>query len=55
MALGNLNQQIGEFDAALENYKIINKLNPQTPLLIKLLAQFTNMKMLMTSFFINEK
>ena len=28
MALGNLNQQIGEFDAALENYKIINKLNP---------------------------
>ena len=29
MALGNLNQQIGEFDAALENYKIVNKLNPQ--------------------------
>ena len=29
MALGKLNQQIGEFDAALENYKIVNKLNPQ--------------------------
>ena len=29
MALGNLNQQMGKFDAALENYRIINKLNPQ--------------------------
>ena len=28
MSLGNLHQQIGEFDAALENYKIINKINP---------------------------
>ena len=28
MSLGNLNQQIGDFDAALENYKIINKINP---------------------------
>ena len=28
MALGNLNQQIGKFDEALENYQIINKINP---------------------------
>jgi len=28
MSLGNLNQQIGEFEEALENYKIINKINP---------------------------
>ncbi len=28
MALGNLNQQLGKFDKAMENYKIINKINP---------------------------
>tara|TARA_B100000900_G_scaffold414772_1_gene442433 strand:+ start:470 stop:2044 length:1575 start_codon:yes stop_codon:yes gene_type:complete len=29
MALGNLNQQTGEFSQAIENYKIVNKINPQ--------------------------
>ncbi len=28
MAIGNLNQQLGEFDKALENYNIITKINP---------------------------
>ena len=29
MALGNLNQQLGKFDEAMNNYKIINKISPQ--------------------------
>ena len=28
MALGNLNQQIGNFDKAMSNFKLINKINP---------------------------
>ena len=28
IALGNMNQQLGEFDKAMENYKIVNKINP---------------------------
>ena len=28
MAIGNLNQQLGEFDKAKENYKIVNKIDP---------------------------
>ena len=28
IALGNLHQQMGEFEKAMENYKIVNKINP---------------------------
>ena len=28
IALGNLHQQLGEFEKAMENYKIVNKINP---------------------------
>ena len=27
IALGNLHQQMGEFEKAMENYKIVNKIN----------------------------
>ena len=45
ITVGNFNQQIGEFDKALENFKIVNKINPLNTLADKSIStmhKYTN-------------